>query len=540
MRKLFLAALLLAFLQAAAQPKTLTMRYKDGRIEHKSLSAISALSFPEVDYSTDLLQVPLDRTKACNSIYEYHFDFGLPALIIGIEAMGEDFRTPKTGYDHFIYWKEYNTVGSTSVGNAFPWIYFYQNIVECNRSLAELQADIDDPHVQYMTAQLRALRSYYYWWLVQLFAKPCNADPQSPGVVILNSYNWEEISGVYMPRSTVAEVYKYIEDEITATIETLERVGDRPEVHACNLHPKYAISLPAALGLRARYALTSGDYANAAKYARKAIELSNATPLSLDEANRPGFNNIDAHNWLWGIDIHETDRATTSGIINFPSMVCTFVNGYTAAGAYRCCGDKLYEWLKTQNNDVRANWFVDDNYKVNINATPSQRDYVYSLRLKDEGGKFANVKFNSYFSQAGSFTNACDIPLMRIEEMYLIAAESEAMSGSPATACNLLVDFVSKYRNPSFTCAETTPAGVQAAIIDQRRAEFWGEGLRHFDRLRLGLDLDRTGNGFEEEADFIIKGGSTLFQMQIPTIKKLFTTDHNPEREAPVGGSTND
>lgn len=51
---------------------------------------------------------------------------------------------------------------------------------------------------------------------------------------------------------------------------------------------------------------------------------------------------------------------------------------------------------------------------------------------------YVNTKFGAYQSVFGNTTNASDWPLMRVEEMYLIKAEAEAMSGNLAAGKSTL------------------------------------------------------------------------------------------------------
>lgn len=526
---------------AAAQPKTFTLQYSDGRVEHKDLSSIKILSFPEIDLPIDLLEASFGQTKeVMKHLENAHCDFGLSSQIIIAEALGTDFRAATWDADHFAHYSTYRI--HTGIGySTLPWRYFYTQIVKCNEVLNELSLlDYSNEHTNYLRGQMLALRSYSYWWLVQLYAKPYNQDPYAPGVVILNETNMPESEDTYIARSTVEEVYNQMLADISEAISYLD---DYPQNHACNLHPRFVISPATAYGLSARYHLTMGKYAEAAKDARKAIELSKATPLTFDEANKPGFNNIDAHNWMWGIDVKQSDRLTTTSILNFPSFVSSFADGYATFGPLRCCGNQLYDWLKTQENDVRLNWFLDSDNKTKMPMSQSHADWLQSTVLKFKFSTYinplhSNVKFDSFLSISGRQFNPCAVPLMRIEEMYLIAAEGEAMSGDLNAAMSTLNRFVSTYRNPSYNFTNVDPKAIQTEIINQRRAEFWGEGLSHFDRLRLCADLDRRDNSYYSNAEFVIKGGSELFQLQLPATY-LFTTDQNPEHESPAPGSVN-
>ena len=89
---------------------------------------------------------------------------------------------------------------------------------------------------------------------------------------------------------------------------------------------------------------------------------------------------------------------------------------------------------------------------------------------------------------------ASDIPLMRVEEMYLIEAEATAHSDAAAGKA-LLESFMKTYRYPTYTCKATTSEGVVDECFLQKRIELWGEGLIFFDYKRLNKSVTRWYNG---------------------------------------------
>jgi hypothetical protein len=148
------------------------------------------------------------------------------------------------------------------------------------------------------------------------------------------------------------------------------------------------------------------------------------------------------------------------------------------------------------------------------------------------------MKFGCYNDETGTATNANDIPLMRVEEMYLILAEAQAMAGDPATGAATLENFVKTYRDPQYTCAATSSVDVQNAVWFQRRIELWGEGFSYADMMRLKKDMDRRGAGFEAHTTFLIPTGSDALIYQIPhdeieSNDMLTEADNNPLATTP-------
>lgn len=82
---------------------------------------------------------------------------------------------------------------------------------------------------------------------------------------------------------------------------------------------------------------------------------------------------------------------------------------------------------------------------------------------------------------------------MRVEEMYLIAAEAKAMTNAPEGK-SLVEEFVNTYRwtdsATHYSCNATTSEAVRDEIFFQRQIELWGEVFEYIDRLRLNKGID--------------------------------------------------
>ena len=87
---------------------------------------------------------------------------------------------------------------------------------------------------------------------------------------------------------------------------------------------------------------------------------------------------------------------------------------------------------------------------------------------------YTNVKFAPYENKCGTDINAGDWCIMRAEEMLLIQAEAMAMGGNLGGGKSRLENWVKTYRDPSYSCAATTPEAFQSEIWWQRRVELSG------------------------------------------------------------------
>lgn len=422
-------------------------------------------------------------------VYSNHFDFGYPSIMIGLDLQGTDMVCANSGYNWFNYWEAFTspTPGGTPSGEA--WYTLYSQIYSANAVAATISSDTDNETLKFYRAQAVGTRAFDYWVLAQLYQYNYASNQSKPCVPIITDENSALAATEGAPRATVQEVYDQIMKDLDECIALLSSTTVKPE-QVIDSKPKRMISLAVAYGLRARANLTMHKYAEAAADAQSAINNFSGRPYSIEEVSKPSFTSLDDPSWMWGIAIAETDRVVTSGIVNYPSHVVTFCgNGYVSVGAWKFLADDVYADIPV--GDVRKGWFLDENLE-SPNLSTAQQNHILEF---DDIPPYTQVKIDAYQGVVGQSTNANDIPLMRIEEMYYILAESQAMSGNPAQGLETFSNFIKQYRNPSFTASASSAEAVQELIYQDRRVEFYGEGLSWFDIMRLNRGVDRTNAG---------------------------------------------
>lgn len=447
-------------------------------------------------------EMALAAVTACTSIfstfesvYANHFDFGYPAIMIGLDLQTDDYSCAWTGYNWFRYWQGFTSPSPQGTPSGMMWYHLYDQLYTANSVCATIPADTDDNELMFFRAQAMGIRAFDYWVLAQTYQFNYLGNQDKPCVPLLTEENMVEAAATGTPRATVQEVYDQILSDLDGAIAFLEKSTLQPS-QVIDSKPKRLISKAVAYGLRARVNLTMHNYAAAAQDAQSAINAFSGAPYSRADVSKPTFWNIDDSSWMWGIAIAETDRVVTSGIVNFPSMVCSFVsdNCYVPAGTWKFINSRLWDGIS--NNDVRKGWFLNGAL-TSPNLSQQQQDWLDQF---DGVDPYTNVKFGTYQNVVGQSTNASDIPLMRIEEMYYILAEAQAMSGNVSGGLETFVNFVRTYRNPNVaTPTATTAEAAQNVIYQDRRVEFWGEGLAYFDMMRLNLPTNRVGTNFPAE-----------------------------------------
>lgn len=511
------AALCAAALSTQAQTREVVqIKYNDGVVDYIPADQIKRISFNTgIDIDNSLyvtVKGMYDVLKSYEKYANTHFDFGYPSIMLGLDCQTGDINNRESGYDWFKAYHQFQR-GVNSI-NGLMWLYMYDVIRSANAVIEDHSVELNDEN-NLLVAQVLALRSWAYWNLIQLYAPNYYyADNDTPGVPL---FDGDDLSATF-DATSVKVIYEQILMDIDMAIDMLESTPLVP-AHISVSEAKRYVDLSVAYGLRARYALTMHEYADAAKYARLAIDNTSARPLDRVAAAFPGFNDSKLGNWMWAITINKNDRCVTSGIVNFTShMSSLFTNGYTGVGAARACGSELYNYIASQDGDARQRWFTDQ-MGINPSLTPAQQSLVSDMWQTAEQLPYINVKFDTYGSNLLNPSPASDVPLMRIEEMYFIEAEGLAMSSQENRARQLLNDFVSTYRNPTYSFASTSKEALQQEIIMQRRLEFWGEGLAYFDKLRLRLDVDRFNDPYcPDRFKVRIKGDSPWMLYDYPEV----------------------
>lgn len=467
------------------------------------------------------------------TVYDAHIDFGYPSVMLCTDSRGMDLVGYNTGYNWF---SEPNEMDDANVSGYTPnlaWRHIYSQIFSANALLAAQGTESDDPTVKFFLGQAYGIRAFDYFQLAQLFQFTYVGHQNEACVPIITEANSNEMAAAGgAPRATVEEVYTQIMNDINAAIENLEAAADAGVTPQSVIESKAKrlLGVGTAYGLRARINLVMNKWADAASDAQTAIAKFNGAPYSLQAASAPLNLSLEESSWMWGIAIAETDRVVTSGIVNWPSHMGSLNYGYASVGAWRKINIKLYDAI--QPTDVRKGWFLDEN-STSVNLSAAEQAYVEGKGMP----AYTQVKFAPYQDVIAQSTNACDIPLMRVEEMYLINAEATAMAGNPAGGAQILNEFVNTFRDPAYVCAANTAEDVQNEVWMQRRVELWGEGISYFDIMRLKKGIDRRGGGWEAVWVYDIPAESNVMRLPIPNSEVQANPnlgENNPSSEKPT------
>lgn len=393
--------------------------------------------------------------------YEDQSQAGLGGLMQQVDIAGDDVVFPITnGWFLQVYnWSALNNENSADI--RFPYRTYYRIIRNANTIINATDAAVgSDADKKIVKGEALLYRAFCHYQLVQLFGKRyVNGVTNSQlGVPIILTVGNDKF-----PRSTVEEVYARINKDLDDANVLL--VGyTKPN----NSH----LDLRVAQGLKARVALTQGNWSIAAEYANKARTGKTLMPTT-DYVL--GFNDYNNKEWMWGSHVNEVQ---TEYFGNFGAYMSRNYSSTVIRSCPKAINSKLYDMIPV--TDVRSLIF-DKTGKHTALGLPSN---------------FAKFPYTSQkFLAVGTGDSRCDIPYMRVAEMYLIEAEAKARLGN-ADAANILFEF-EKTRNPSYTLSTNSGQALVDEILLQRRIELWGEGFRFYDLKRTNSPLDRTGTNHD-------------------------------------------
>lgn len=437
-------------------------------------------------------------------------DHGYPAAAMSWDLNGPDMVGTDDNYNWFSVASEYSDRNYTYANPYMRWAMFYKQIKLANDVLQAIPEGTENETLLIYKGLAHAIRAFDYFSLVQYHQFTYNDENLDLPALPIVEPGMTEVTN---PRASLGKVYELILNDIDTAVVLLK--GYKPT-------SKAFISEAVAYGLRARIHLVMKNYPQAALDARKALDLFGGTPYTREQLMAPGFISANDQNWMWALII--TPDMLTDPYPSWPSVLGSFSgDSYTCGvGCYKMINTLLYSVIP--ETDVRKGWWVDATLKSPLIENLSWPGYegqsVAELDIPDVKMPFlpyTNVKFGQ-FGGIGNTVNAGDWCMMRVEEMLLIEAEAIGMDNE-ASGKQLLADFVSTYRDPSYTFPA---AGItfQDECWKQRRIELWGEGFAMMDVMRLKKNIVRFNTRVEsnhpEAFRFNIAADDGWLLMRIP------------------------
>ena len=406
------------------------------------------------------------------------------------------------GWRNTMQWNDHTV--ETSLTNKILWYHRYNIILHANMIIEKInQGDLTEtPNLLTIKGQAYTYRAFALLSLVQHFSKGyLIGNPSSdPGVPVILK---PQTTG---PRGTVEDVYKQIGMDLDEAITAFKKGSPRP---SGGPETKSQLNINVAYGLKARWALSKGDWQVAAD---AAVAARNGFPLMGEVDWKSGFNTNDLPEVIWGSNVISTE---TTFFRSYFYLSSNTFNGSQVRNNPKIADKRLVNAIPT--TDYRKDVFLPDAPNSNSSASNQEGGWskntnpLYTTKTEFDAA-IAAIK-NTYGLVSGHNTHPYmhfklknknpgsidpdDIIYMRSAEMYLIEAEAHAMRGADGIAeAQAALQAIAGARDSAFNAASfSTQADLMKEIKFQRRLELWGEGFGYTDHIRWDEGIDHSTNG---------------------------------------------
>ena len=379
-----------------------------------------------------------------------------------------------------------------------PWHQFYMIIGNANAIIENVDAAEGTPEEKaFIKAQALTYRAYSYYYLTQLYChRWVDTNNGSDKGVVLRL----DTSTGDQALATVGECYDQIYKDLDEAIKLYGEAGtDRGSV--------YDMGVDVAYGVYSRIALAKQDWQKAYDMATKAINGKKFSLMS-NEDYRKGFCHANKE-WIWGLVGNEQEDLY---YYSFQAYMGWNVQASQCRTYPKSMSKQIYEQIPA--TDIRKKMFLDPNNpyyetpasgakkisftkssgKISASASVDLAyQYARDVDILNNHAGFPLTTFTPYIYMQFKFqkdaavagTAITDVPLMRLSEMYLNAAEAACMLGKYNEARTLMTTLTKgSGRDTQYDNSAVTDAALLDHIKLYTKIELWGEGFNWFNMKR--------------------------------------------------------
>lgn len=366
---------------------------------------------------------------------------------------GSDFRFVKTTYNPRDYEQTEYRYEESSRNNGSAedlWLQCFKVIGNLNLILDNIDtAEGNDQDRQQIKAEALALRGMVYFDLTRTYAYPWLQEGGNAQGMPLRLTSFELV----VERSNLETTYEQILSDLNTASEIIKE--DTWAAGSTKYITKTGIN-----ALLARIYLYKQDWENALLHAKNVLAVKGENDLM--EVDSYIFNDYTSES-LFEISIDNENSVGSNGL----GAQFDFRNG----GQGDVIATKTFiDLLQTYQGDPRARFLIEDK----------------------EGTNTAFVKYIN--REGGSGLSIHNIPVIRLSEIYLIAAEACANGATGGESQALLyLNTLIKNRTTDFDTYRASESGeyLKTRISMERRRELALEGHGVYDYIRTGKDLYR-------------------------------------------------
>lgn len=360
--------------------------------------------------------------------------------------------------------------GTTDVN--IVWQQAYQTINACNVFLDGMdnagKKVVGDSLYNNYTAEAKLLRAVTYYSLLQLYAKPYrDKSGNNPGLPLRLKGN-TGLADYNLARSSVDSVYKQIIADLNYAETNLPFKYTTAALNTTRAQKNTAIAF------KTKVFLSMGNYTSVVSEANKIV--SNAAPF--------------------------TTVNTTNTTHSLPADITTvFKTPYTSAESIFSIAFAAGD---APGNSLATNFLPNSADGVGLGSAGTGQFYIFSGGIVSDANWKATDKRRSFIFTTPSGTNKgrfwCSkfavgtpytdyIPVIRYAEVLLNLAEALANLNGLDTRATALLNAVRGRSDATTNFKPVDKTDLLNLIINERRIEFLGEGVRNPDIMRLGLPI---------------------------------------------------
>lgn len=499
MKNIFKATSLIALTSAVAFTSCIDEVYPSSSVSQEQLES-SVKAGEAMIYGMAGYMVNWNTTGA-----EWHGDFGYSSMMHIRDCMTGDMSLNPNGLN-YNQWGNFTQIvylGQNYASVQRIWYYLNKQVLACNKALGAFPEGVEDEYGKGARATALAFRALAYLDLARWYeflpnnnTSPINSKGNNvEGLTVpIVTENTTEEEARNNPRATHEQMSAFILADLDYAEENIGYAR-----YGTTILP----DLSCVYGLKARLYMWNNDYTKAAEYAKKAIEASGCTPLTKAEwtSTTTGFNTLDNPSWMWGLKFEKENDAVQTGICNWTSMMSAEATyGYAGIlnlpylGSCACPTVDKSMYDRIPDTDFRKlSWIAPRGHALE-NEYPLIEEE--NRRLMSNYGAYSAIKFRPGMGNTSDYNvgSATAVPVMRVEEMWFNYIESVAHS-NPVEGKQLLEQFMTTYRDPSYVCEASDQDAIIEEIVFQKRVELWGEGHTLYDIKRLNYSVTRKYEG---------------------------------------------
>jgi hypothetical protein len=321
-------------------------------------------------------------------------------------------------------------------------------------------ADFVTVKVPQYKAEARFLRALTYFHLLQLYARPyIDGNGSKPGLP-LRLLAEKSSSNNDLARSTVAEVYTQILDDLNFAEQNLPLTYSTGYYRVARAHRN------AAIALKTRVYLSMGQYGNVITEANKIVSVN--APFVASSGVLHALNSTF-------VGVFTSPYTTLESIFSMPFNPNNLPGTQNGLGSYYNPGPAGigdYSLNPAGIYGDLTNWPSTD-ARRSMTSVAATKPYLRKFPLGPQHTDFA--------------------PVIRYSEVLLNLAEAIARTTTLDARAIALVNAVRQRSDAAVTIAPATNNDLIAAILTERNIELLGEGFRSNDFVRLLQDIPGKG-----------------------------------------------